>query len=269
MRSPCLLLFLLAICVVSIRADGPFTKDRKGVVATTTATTPSASASPTPSSVTSTSAASTTSGTASSTSASATSTSSATSSAFQSKGGEIAAAVILVGFIVVGTAFITIWQVRRMLARRGDTAAVRAYAKHGRNPPMDMDVVDTNVVTIMDQRTPSHRGSPQSNFNQTNNDLERQPTGAFAALSRYPTTGAPASSITVSPANSFRHSRSPSPYSDASMRPSSQNTLRRLFSFEGVPRPTNPDPLAERVDGRSALSSNPASTLLSSSPGHV
>jgi hypothetical protein len=235
MRSLSLLLFLLAIFVVSIHADDPFI------------TTTSASASSSASSATSTTTASTSATTATSTSTSSTPTSLAVSNAFHWDGGEIAAVVILVGFIVFGAAFITIWQVRRMVAKRRENAGLGAYAKHERNPSADMDVADPDAVIIMNHRAQSPHYNPQSYINHTNNDLERQPTGVAAASSRYSTAGIPPSSTAFPPANSFRLSRSYSPYSEALLRPSSENTLRRLYSFEDYPRSTTLDSLTERV----------------------
>jgi hypothetical protein len=241
MRPLSVLQCLLTICVVSTLANDPFTKERNGVVATITAT---ATASSTASSL----------GSTTTTSTSATPTTSAADSTFHWNGGEIAALVILVGFILFGIVFITTWQVRRMLAQRRDDAGIGAYMKHKRNPSVDMDVTDTDAMMIVNQREQSpHNPQFYSNRN-TNNDLERQPTGVSADPSRYSTAGAPAPPITVSPANSFRHSRSPSPYSQPVLRPSSENTLHRLYSFEEIPRSTTPDLLSEGVDGRNALS---------------
>jgi hypothetical protein len=244
---------LLTICVVSTLADDPFTQERNGVVATTTTT---ATASSTASS----------SGSTTTTSASATPTTSAVDNAFHWNGGEIAAVVILVGFIVFGIVFIATWQARRMLAQRKDNAGIGAYIKHERNPSMDMDVTDTDALIVMNQREQSpHNPQFYSNRN-SNNDLEGQLTGVSADQSRYSTAGAPAPSMVVSPANSIRHSRSPSPYSQPVLRPSSENTLRRLYSFEEIPRSTTPDLLSEGVDRRNALSSNPPSALPASPP---
>lgn len=244
---------LLTICVVATLADDPFTIHRNGVVATTAT---SATASSTASS----------SGSTTTTSASATPTTSAVNNAFHWNGGEIAALVILVSFIFFGIVFIATWHVRRMLAQQQDNAGIRAYFEHKRNSSVDMDVTDTEAVLIVHQREqPSH--NPQSyNNRNTNNDLEGQPTGISAGPSRYSTTGAPAPPVIASPTNSVRHSRSPRPYSRPIVRPSSENTLRRLYSFEDIPRSTTPDPLSEGVDRRNAFSSNPASALLISPP---
>jgi len=253
MRPLSVLQCLLTICVVSTLADNPFTKDRNGVVATTTTT---ATASSTASS----------SGSTTTTSASATPTTSAADNAFHWNGGEIAAAVILVGFIFFGVVSIATWQVRRMLAQRRDNAGIGAYIKHKRNQSVDMDVTDTDAMMIVNQRKQSPHNPQFYSDRNTNNDLEGQPTGVLADPSWYSTAGAPAPSITVSPVNSFRHYRSLSPYSQPVLRPSSENTLRRLYSFEDIPRSTTPDPLSEGVDRRNAFSSNPASALLISPP---
>lgn len=249
MRPLSVLQCLLTICVASTLADDPFTNERNGVVATATASSTASS-----------------SGSTTTTSASAAPTTSAADNAFHWNGGEIAAAVVLVGFIFFGIAFIATWQVRRMLALRSDNAGIGAYMKHKRNPSVDMDVTDTDAMMIVNQREQSPHNSQFYSNRNTNNDLERQPTGMSADLSRYSTAGAPAPSITFSPTNSFRHSRSPSPYSQPILRPSSENSLRRLYSFEEIPRSTTPDSLSEGVDGRNALSSNPASALLTSPP---
>ena len=244
---------LLTICVVATLADDPFTINRNGVVATTTT---SATASSTASS----------SGSTTTTSASATPTASAANNAFHWNGSEIAALVILVGFIFFGIAFIATWQVRRTLAQRQDIAGIGAYLKHKRNSSVDMDVANTEAALIVNQREQSSHNPQSYNNRDTNNDLEGQPTGASAGRSRYSTAGAPAPSVIVSPANSFRHSRSPNPYSQPVPRPSSENTLRRQYSFEEIPRSTTPDSLSEGVDRRNAFSSNPASALLISPP---
>jgi hypothetical protein len=233
---------LLTICVASTLADDPFTKERNGVVATTTTT-----------------------ATASST-ASATPTTSAVDNTFHWNGGEIAAVVILVGFIFFGIVFIATWQVRRMLAQRRDNAGIGAYIKHERNPSMDMDVTDTDALMIVNQREQSPPNPQFYSNRNTNNDLEGQPTRVSADPSQYSTAGAPAPPMVVSPANSSRHSRSPSPYAQPTLRPSSENTLRRMYSFEEIPRSTTPDSLSEGVDRRKALSSNPASAPLASPP---
>ena len=253
MRPLSVLQYILTICVISTLADDQFTKERNGVVATTTTTA-------TTSSTTSSSGSTTT------TSASATPTTSAADNAFHWNGSEIAALVILVGFIFFGIVFIATWQVRRMLALRGDNAGIGAYIKRKRNPSVDMDVTDTDAMVIVNQRAQSPHNPMFYSSRNTNHDLERQPTGVSADSSRYPTAGAQAPSITVSPANSFQHPRSPSPYSQPVLRPSSENTLRRLYSFEEIPRSTTPDSLSEGVDQRDALLGNPASALPTSPP---
>jgi hypothetical protein len=107
------------------------------------------------------------------TSASATPTTSAADNAFHWNGGEIAALVILVGFIFFGIVFIATWQVRRMLALRSDNAGIGAYMKHKRNPSVDIDVTDTDALMMVNQREYSpHNLQFYSNRN-TNNDLER------------------------------------------------------------------------------------------------
>jgi hypothetical protein len=244
---------LLIICVVSTLANDSFTKERNGVVATatTTATTSSTASS---------------SGSTTTTSASATPTTSAVDNTFHWNGGEIAAVVILVGFIFFGIVFIATWQVRRMLAQRRDNASIGAYIKHERNPSMDMNVTDTDALMMVNQREQSSHNLQFYSNRNTNNNLEGRPTRVSADPSRYSIAGAPAPSMVVSPANSFRHSRSPSPYSQPVLRPSSENTLRRLYSFEGIPRSTIPNSLSEGVDRRNALSSNPASAPLASPP---
>jgi hypothetical protein len=192
MRLLSVLQCLLTIYVVSALADDPFTKVRNDVVATTTTSATASTAS--------------SSGSTTTTSASATPTTSAANNAFHWNGVEIAAAVVLVGFIVFGIVIIATWQVRRMLAQRRDNASIGAYLKHKWNPSVDMDVTDTEAMMIVNQREQSSH-NPQSYSNRnTNNDLERQPTGVSAGPSRYSITGAPAPSIIVSPANSFRHS---------------------------------------------------------------
>jgi hypothetical protein len=236
---------LLTTCVVATLADDPFTIHRNGVAATTTT---SATASSTASN----------SGSTTTTSASATPTTEAANNAFHWNGGEIAALVILVGFIFFGIVFIATWHVRRMLAQRQDNAGIGTYLEHKRNSSVDMDVTDVEAVLIVNQREQSPRNPQSYNNRNTNNDLEGQPTRVSAGQSRYSTAGAPA--------NSFRHSRSPSPYSQPIVRPSSENTLRRLYPFEGTPRSTTPDSLSEEVDGRNAFSSNPATALLTSPP---
>ena len=246
-------LCLLTICVVATLADDPFTIRRNGVVATTTTSAVAASTA-------------SNSGSTTTTSASATPTTSAANNTFHWNGSEIAALVILVSFIFFGIVFIATWHVRRMLAQRQDNAGIGAYLRHKRNSPVDMDVTDTEAVLIVNQREQSSHNAQSYNNRNTNNDLEDQPTGVSASQSRYSTVGAPALSVIAPPANSFRHSRSPSPYSQPIVRPSSENTLRRLYSFEDTPRLTTPDSLSEGVDRRNAFSSNPASALLISPP---
>jgi hypothetical protein len=93
--------------------------------------------------------------------------------AFHWNGGEIAAVVILVGFIFFGIVFIAIWQVRRMRALRSDNAGIGAYLKHKKNLSVDMDVTDTDALMIMDEREQSpHNPQFHSNRN-THHDLER------------------------------------------------------------------------------------------------
>lgn len=246
---------LLTICVVATLADDSLTKDRNGVVTTPT-TSPTAS---------------TTLGSRSrtTTSASATPTTSAANNAFHWNASEIVALVTLLGFIIFGIVFIVILHVRYMLAQRQDNAGIGAYLRHKWNPSVDMDVTDPEAVLNVNRREQSSHNPQSYNNRNTNNDLERQPTGVSAGQSRYSTADAPPPSMTVSPANSFRHSRSPSPSSRPILRPSSENTLRRLYSFEEIPRSTTPDSLSEEVDWRNALPSNPASALLISPPTRI
>jgi hypothetical protein len=253
MRPLSALQCLLTIWVVSTLADDPFTNYRNGVV---TITITSAIASSTASS----------SGSTTTASASATPTTSAASNAFHWNGSEIATLVILVGFLFFGIVFITTWQVRRMIAQRRDNAGIGAYIKHERNPSVGMDVTDTDALMILNQREQSSH-NPQFYINHnTNNDLESQPTGVSAGPSWHSTAGAPAHSTVVSPVSPLRQSRSPSPYSQPVLRPSSQNTLRGLYSSQEIPRSTTPHSLSEGLDRRKALSSNPASALLTSPP---
>lgn len=264
-----LLPLLLAIFVISIRADDSFTSLRDGIVRNTTATPTSTSASFTTSNSQSTLTTSATSTTLPSTSASATSTSLATSNAFQWDGSEIAATVILLSFIIFGVAFITVWQARRMLAKRRDNASLGAYAKHERHSAVDTDFVDADAVMVMNQPPQHSSNNPASNSTNMMGDLERASPGIPAALFRSYTPALQGPSILVPPANSGPHSGSPSPYSEAVLRPSSQNTLRRSFSFEGIRQSTDPGHLVRRVDQGSVTWESLGTNRLSSFPRYA
>jgi hypothetical protein len=248
-----LLHLLLAACIVSITP------------ATSTSTSTSSAASSSQSTLT----ASPPSATTTSSSASSTPTSSAASNAFQWNGGEIAALVILLGFFVFGIALIATWQVRRMVARRRDNATIEAYAEHAGNPLAEMDFTKTDAAMTMSPRSEHFPYNPPPAFQHANDDLERQPTAFSAPSFRNSTPTVPGSSIYVSPRNSIRHSRSPSPHSEAVLRPTSQSNLRRLFSFEDLSRSTIGDSSAEGVDRMSAVSNDSASAPLSSSPRQI
>jgi beta-lactamase regulating signal transducer with metallopeptidase domain len=150
---------LLATCVVATLADDPFLKDRDNVATTTTVTA-------TASSATSTSGSTTTS------SASATPTTSAANKAFHWNASEIAALVVLLGFIIFGIVFIATLHVRRVLAQRQDNAGIGAYFKYKRDSSVDMDVTDTEAMLSVNQREQApHSHQLYSNRN-TNNDFE-------------------------------------------------------------------------------------------------
>ena len=154
------------------------------------------------------------------------------SNTFHWNGGEIAALVVLLGFLVFGVIFIATWQVRRMLAKRRDNAGLGAYSKHERNPSIGMDGPDADTGMIMDQR--NQPSQPYGSL--ANSDLEHQPAGLLAVPSPFRAFGGPTPSKVVSSTNSLRLSRSPRPSSQTALRPAFQNSLRKLYSFEEFPR---------------------------------
>jgi hypothetical protein len=146
-----------------------------------------------------------------------------------------------------------------MAARRRDNATLGAYAKHQRNPSVERDFTKADELKAVNPQTEHSPHSPSPAFQYANDDLERQAHDVPAASFRNSTPALPGPSIYVSPPNSIRYSRSPSPYSEAALRPTSQSTLRRLLSFEELPRSAIGESLAGRVDRTTALSSNSAS----------
>jgi hypothetical protein len=152
-----------------------------------------------------------------------------------------------------------------MAARRRDNATLGAYAKHQRNPSVETDFTKADEMKAVNPQTEHSPDSPSPAFQYANDDLERQPYDVPAASFRNLTPALPGPSIYVSPQNSIWYSRSPSPYSEAAVSPTSQSSQRRLFSFEELPRSTIGGSLAGKVDRMAALSSNSASAPWSSS----